>query len=249
MTDTENNNINAGEAPHNAVPGDAAPQPVTPSEGGEAPRSVILSEGGEAAAVEGSRAAPADAAPAPPPPPAPADAAPTPTSAAPAKKSQRKWTILAVVLLLLIAAAVAVFIWLTSPDPNRDGLQPDANAKIGSLSGDFDDLDKIVDEGMLTFSINVTPAFDNGTSPGNLMIENAEINNNRFTCAIYRKDTGEQIYQSGSLDPGQYIENAPLSVDLDPGTYPCTAYFSTFKLSDNTPIGQAAAEITVYVLG
>ncbi len=170
-------------------------------------------------------------------------------AAQPAKKSQRKWTVLAVVLLLLIVAAVAAFVWLTSPDPNRDGLQPDANAKIGSLSGDFDDLDKIVDEGMLTFSINVTPSFADGTSPGNLMIENAEINNNRFTCAIYRKDTGEQIYQSGALDPGQYIETAPLSVDLEPGTYPCTAYFSTYKLSDNTPIGQAAAEITVYVLG
>ena len=170
-------------------------------------------------------------------------------AAQPAKKSQRKWTVLAVVLLLLIVAAVAAFVWLTSPDPNRDGLQPDANAKIGSLSGDFDDLDKIVDEGMLTFSINVTPSFADGTSPGNLMIENAEINNNRFTCAIYRKDTGEQIYQSGALDPGQYIETAPLSADLEPGTYPCTAYFSTYKLSDNTPIGQAAAEITVYVLG
>ena len=92
---------------------------------------------------------------------------------------------LAVLLLLLIAAAVALFVWLTSPDPNRDGLQPDPNVKVGSLSGDFADLDKIVDEGMLTFSINATPAFPDGTSPGNLMIENAEINNNRFTVAIY----------------------------------------------------------------
>ncbi len=219
MTDTENNNISAGSP---------APEPA------EQPAAPAATASAAATAATASAAAPAEAA-------VPAEQ--------PAKKSQRKWTILAILLLLLIAAAIAVFIWLTSPDPDRDGLQPDANAKIGSLSGDFDDLDKIVDEGMLTFSINVTPSFANGTSPGNLMIENAEINNNRFTCAIYRKDTGEQIYQSGALDPGQYIENAPLSVDLDPGTYPCTAYFSTYKLSDNTPIGQAAAEITVYVLG
>lgn len=168
---------------------------------------------------------------------------------APARKSQRKWVILAVLLLLLIAAGIAAFIWLTTPNADRDGMLPDANAKIGSLSGDFEDLDKIVDEGMLTFSINVTPSFSDGASPGNLMIENAEINNNRFTCAIYRKDNGEKIYQSGYLDPGQYIENAPLDADLEPGEYPCTAYFETFKLSDNAPIGQAAAEITVYVQG
>ena len=166
---------------------------------------------------------------------------------APARKSQRKWVILAILLLLLIAAGIAAFIWLTTPNADRDGMLPDANAKVGSLSGDFEDLDKIVDEGMLTFSINVTPSFPDGASPGNLMIENAEINNNRFTCAIYRKDNGEKIYQSGYLDPGQYIENAPLDADLEPGEYPCTAYFETFKLSDNAPIGQAAAEITVYV--
>ena len=162
---------------------------------------------------------------------------------------RRLWAALAVLLLLLIAAAVALFVWLTSPDPNRDGLQPDPNVKVGSLSGDFADLDKIVDEGMLTFSINATPAFPDGTSPGNLMIENAEINNNRFTVAIYRTDTGEKVYESGYLDPGQYIEEAALSVDLEPGKYPCTAQFSTYKLSDNTPIGQAAAEITLYVQG
>lgn len=181
---------------------------------------------------------------------APARSADTPAPAAqPAKKSQRKWVALAALLALLIAAGVAAFVWLTTPNAERDGMLPDANAKVGSLSGDFDDLDKIVDEGMLTFSINVTPSFADGTSPGNLMIENAEINNNRFTCAIYRKDNGEKIYQSGALDPGQYIETAPLDADLEPGEYPCTAYFETFKLSDNSPIGQAAAEITVYVLG
>lgn len=167
----------------------------------------------------------------------------------PKRKSQRTWAALAVLLLLLIAAGVALFLWLTTPNADRDGMLPDANAKVGSLSGDFEDLDKIVDEGMLTFSINVTPSFPDGTSPGNLMIENAEINNNRFTCAIYRKDNGEKIYQSGYLDPGQYIENAPLDADLEKGEYPCTAYFETFKLSDSSPIGQAAAEITIYVLG
>lgn len=165
------------------------------------------------------------------------------------KPSQKKWWALAALLLLTIAALVAALWWLTGPNADRDGLQPDPNVQVGSISGDFEDLDKIVDEGMLTFSINSTPSFPDGTSPGNLMIENAEINNNRFTVAIYRNDTNEKIYESGYLDPGQYIESAPLSADLDPGQYECTAQFSTYKLADNTPIGQAAAEVTVYVQG
>lgn len=163
--------------------------------------------------------------------------------------SRKKWWALAVLLVLAIVALVAAFLWLTSPNSNRDGLQPDPNVRVGSISGDFADLDKIVDEGMLTFSINATPSFPSGAEPGNLMIENAEVNNNRFTVAIYRNDTGEKVYQSGTLDPGQYIESAPLDVDLDQGEYECTAQFSTYKLSDNTPIGQAAAEVTLYVQG
>ena len=163
------------------------------------------------------------------------------------RPSQKKWIVLAVVLTLLIATAVGAFLYLTLPNPDRDGLAPDPNVKVGTLTGSTEDLDKIVDEGMLTFSINVTPVFADGTSPGNLMIENSESNNNRCTCAVYRKDTGERIYQSGALDPGQYIEAAPLEVDLDAGEYPCTAYFSTYSLEDDRPIGQAAAKITVYV--
>lgn len=156
---------------------------------------------------------------------------------------------LAALLALLTVALAAALLWFTTPNPDRDGLMPDPNVKVGSISGDFADLDKIVDEGMLTFSINATPSFPDGTSPGNLMIENAEINNNRFTVSIYRNDTGEMIYESGYLDPGQYIEEAPLSVDLDEGVYECIARFSTYRLADNTPIGQAAAEVKIYVQG
>lgn len=166
----------------------------------------------------------------------------------PPRRFQRGWIVLSVVLALALVGAVAAFFMLTSPAPD-DGLAPDPNVKVGSLTGNTDDLDKIVEEGLLTFSINVTPVFDTGDAQGNLMIENTNINNNRFTCAIFRNDTGERIYQSGTLDPGQYIEFAPLEVDLAAGEYPCTAYFNTYSLQDNTPIGQAAAEITIYVLG
>ena len=161
---------------------------------------------------------------------------------------KKLWAALAVLLVLLIAAAIALFVWLTSPDPNRDGLQPDPNVKVGSLSGDFADLDKIVDEGMLTFSINSTPVFGSGTAGGNLMIENPDVNNNRFTVEITRDDTGETVYRSGALDPGQYIDDVPLDVALPAGEYACTATFSTFRIADDTPIGQAAAGLTITVL-
>lgn len=151
------------------------------------------------------------------------------------------------VAILLLLALVAAGLWYCNR-PADDGLAADPNVKVGSLTGNTEDLDKIVDEGMLTFSINSTPVFDNGTANGNLMIENSEINNNRFTVAITRDDTGETIYESGALDPGQYIDDVPLDVALPAGEYTCTATFTTYKLSDNSPIGQAAAGLTITVL-
>ena len=124
----------------------------------------------------------------------------------------------------------------------------DPNVKVGSITGSTEDLNKIVDEGMLTFSINSTPVFDSGTAGGNLMIENPDINNNRFTVEITRDDTGETVYRSGALDPGQYIDDVPLDVALPAGEYACTATFSTFRIADDTPIGQAAAGLTITVL-
>lgn len=163
------------------------------------------------------------------------------------KKSRKKWIAIYVLLLLLFAALVAGFLYLTSSSPEDEELKPDPNVQIGSLTGGTENLDKIVDEGMLTFGINATPSFETGSSAGNLMIENDEINNNRFTVTIYRDDTKEVVYESGYLDPGQYIENAKLDTALPAGTYSCTAQFNTYSLENNKPIGTAAAQITIYV--
>lgn len=167
-----------------------------------------------------------------------------PVAAAPSRK--RRVAIVAAIVLLLAAAGLAV--WWALAQTGEGALPSDPNVRVGSLTGNTEDLDKIVDEGMLTFSINSTPVFENGTANGNLMIENSEINNNRFTVAIVRDDTGETIYQSGALDPGQYIDDVPLDADLPAGEYACTATFSTYRLSDNSPIGQAAAGLTITVL-
>ncbi len=161
------------------------------------------------------------------------------------KKKKKKR--LLIVLLFLLLVAVGIIVWLLFFAPKDDGFNPDPNVQIGALSS-FGDLDKIVDEGLLTFSINSTPVFDNGSAEGNLLIENPEVNNNRFTVTITRNDTGDEVYKSGYIDPGQYIENAKLSVPLPKGVYPCTALFQTYKLSDNKAIGQAAAEVNIAVL-
>lgn len=164
----------------------------------------------------------------------------------PRSAPRRHWRAIAVAAVLLLLAAgvaLAVFFALNGRDA---GLKPDPNVQVGSIAGSMDH-HGIVSEGELSFSINATPVFADGTAPGNMRIENLKDAKNRFTVAIVRNDTGEQVYQSGAVDPGRYIENAPLSIDLPAGTYPCTAVFSTYRLKDDTPIGKANVVITLTV--
>ena len=131
------------------------------------------------------------------------------------------------------------------------GLVAEANVKIGTLNnmeGRQEELDEIVKEGLITFSINATPVMENGRAEANLLIENPPDNGNRFTVSISREDTGEELYQSGYLDPEQYIDEVPLDVELPKGEYACTAYFDAYRLSDDGYIGRAGAQITLYVL-
>lgn len=130
-------------------------------------------------------------------------------------------------------------------------LVAEGNVKTGTL---YDpekrqqELNSVVEEGMLVFSINATPFMKNGRGKANLMVENPPNNSKRFTVTIQRDDTGEEIYRSGYLDPEQYIDEVPLDVELVKGEYPCTAYFDAYRISDDGYIGRAGAQITLYVL-
>ena len=161
--------------------------------------------------------------------------------------------VLAAVFCLIVAGGAGYFVHAANSQPQLQfpQLEPEGNVQSGTLSdpaGRQAELDAIVQEGMLTFSINATPAMRDGKGNANLMIENPPGNGNRFTVTIRREDTGEEIYKSGYLDPEQYIDNTPLDVTLPKGEYPCTAYFDSYRIKDSSYLGRAAAKITAYVL-
>jgi len=106
-----------------------------------------------------------------------------------------------------------------------------------------------VDESMLAISINTSPEFPDGVSKGTLRIENNAANRYNMTVAIVRDDTGETIYQSAGIRPGQMIEEDELDVNLEKGDYPCTATFTAYETEKNTPMGEAAAKLTIRVKG
>ena len=141
----------------------------------------------------------------------------------------------------------------TPDDTTGPGIVYDDGAVVGGW--DEADTDKIVEnlnekveEGMINISMNTSPNFANGTSAGNLMIVNESINRYPQVVEITRNDTNEVVYKSGAIPVGSKIETAKLSVDLDAGTYECTAMFYNVDLNTGNYLGCAGAIINITVL-
>lgn len=126
----------------------------------------------------------------------------------------------------------------------------------GAVEGGWEttDPDKIVEnlnekvaEGMINISMNTSPYFADGTASGNLMIVNESINRYPQVVEIRRNDNDELIYKSGAIPVGSKIEKAPLSVDLDAGTYDCTAMFYNVDPNSGAYLGCAGAIVQITV--
>ncbi|WP_294852429.1 hypothetical protein [uncultured Oscillibacter sp.] len=111
------------------------------------------------------------------------------------------------------------------------------------------DLNEKVEEGMMNISMNMAPTFPTGTSKGDLLIVNDDMNRYPQVIEIYRDDTGELIYTSGGIPVGSRLEKDFLDVDLAKGVYPCTAYFHAIDPDTNHAVGTAAAKIEITVAG
>ena len=157
---------------------------------------------------------------------------------------------------LVIVVAVIILLLLRScgaPADDHGGIEFDPSATEGGwdeadMDAIRDSLNEKVEEGMINISMNTSPVFADGTSEGSLMIVNEEVNNYPQVVEISRDDTRELIYKSGAIPVGSKIEAAKLSVDLDPGTYKCTALFYNVDPDTGDYLGCAGAVVTVIVL-
>ena len=161
-------------------------------------------------------------------------------------------------VLLVIAILLAVFRGCEGEPVTDAPVTPNLGIVYddGAVQGGWDeaDTDKIiaslnekVEEGMINISMNTSPNFKNGTSAGNLMIVNESINRYPQVVEITRSDTGEMIYKSGAIPVGSKIESDTLDVDLEAGTYECTAMFHNVDPETGASLGCAGAVIHITI--
>ncbi|MFR8172430.1 MAG: hypothetical protein ACLU9Q_16605 [Marvinbryantia sp.] len=168
------------------------------------------------------------------------------------KDKKQKFSIIVIIVMLLIIIALLVQHYLLTGKPD-DHLEDAVKAKLGQLEGKSEEeiqaeLDRVIEEGMFHIAINTNPVFEDGSAEGNLEIENVPNNRYAMLVRIVRSDTGEQIYDSGLIDPNYHIQEDSLSVDLPAGDYPAAATFYAYDMETEEEIGSAGCEITITVL-
>lgn len=129
----------------------------------------------------------------------------------------------------------------------------DENAVVGQRETRTDEeiqaeLNKKVEEGMLTISINSCPVFADGSSEGLLSIVNEKVNKYSQMVEIYRIDNKELVYKSNLIPVGGRIDYDKLLVDLDKGEYPCVAYISSIGVNGEV-LGKVGTEMLIKIEG
>ena len=176
-------------------------------------------------------------------------------SSAPAHKraaGQKRKAAILVAAALALAAIVVALVALTQCSRQDDDMEP--NVIVGTMEGYSDEeiaamLAKQVDEGMIAFSLNTAMYFESPTAQTSVKFENPPNNAKLTKLRLVRDDTGEQIYETGYLAPGSYVDDAAFDVQLEPGTYTCTGYVSSYHQETKRYLGEAACTVTVTVAG
>ncbi len=164
---------------------------------------------------------------------------------------KRKWILIVLLILLCLGAGGYYFMHSWLPEDNR--LAREKDAKEGFLPGMSEEeiqqmLNEKVAEGSVQISINSELIFRDGRSKGEIRVENSRNNHYLMVVEFIRKDTSELIYKSGAMEPGNYLEEARLDVDLAAGEYPVYVHFKNYDLKSEEFVGEAVAESVIHVL-
>lgn len=174
-------------------------------------------------------------------------------------EKKKRNRIIAIIVVAVSLFCVGVLALNVFGDNDARKLEAAVAAELGQLENKSNDeieaeLNRVVEKGSMSISINANPIFVDGKSEGSIQIENSPANHYGQEVIITLDETGEEIYRSGLLLPNYHIQTDKLTVELEKGEYDCTAIFVGYNIenieSGGEPeqIGTAAAKICISVL-
>lgn len=168
------------------------------------------------------------------------------------EKINKKKKLYIVITILICLIGVTGFIAYVHMSENGD-FKEDNLAQKGLLSNLSEDeiqamVNQDVEKGYVNIYINKEPVFENGTSKGNVYIQNIPKNSYGFKVSIYLKGEEKSILDTGYIKPGYNVEYQKLNKNLKKGTYPAIAVFTSYQSEKDTkPISKTNVNITLTV--
>lgn len=78
---------------------------------------------------------------------------------------------------------------------------------------------------------------------------NPEKNDCYFVLSVELEESGEVLYQSNYLKPGQYLYEVELKRAMSAGTYQAILHYDTYSIVDDSPLNGAAVPFSLVVKG
>lgn len=162
-------------------------------------------------------------------------------------KKKRRLVMGAIIAALLALLLVGLAMCHSCAD---DWLDP--SARDGSYAGKSQeqiiaDLNANVQEGMMNISVATVMQGKEGSDTVNVRFENIAANHWDQKCTITLDETGEELWQSGAIKPGQSIDDAKLSRTFEAGAYPVTATVTGYDSDTHEEKGKLAGKVTLYI--
>lgn len=164
-------------------------------------------------------------------------------------KRSRTFTYICMIILFILLL-VLLSLRCTCPKPSKDSVIEEGNIDIPTFKTSQelqDEVDKAVSDGMFNVFMNTNVIFEDGSTKGNLLIQNTKTNNNQVVVEIYLNDTNELIYKSDKIPVGYKIEKDVLLKDLDKGKYKCTAYFNAIDNNIDRVVNKIPLSIDITI--
>ncbi|CCK19594.1 hypothetical protein [Pseudolactococcus laudensis] len=135
--------------------------------------------------------------------------------------------------------------------------------KVSVISGDFlpegkdakkmsdkeiaEAAQKKVDASQFNMVIGSKAEIDSQTNKGKLSIKNPQTNAYPVNVVITDDKSGDVIYTSGAIEPGEEVRDVQLEKSLAKGTYQATARFSLYDAKTRNKKGEVAAAVSIIV--
>lgn len=168
-------------------------------------------------------------------------------------KRRKKWGLIFLLLLLLAGVGYSLY--------HVFGQKPKENVTV--ISGDFlpggKDAKKMSDKELKKFAqkkvdnsqfnmmIGSKAIISSQSQQGTLNIKNPQTNTYPVNVVITDDQTGDVIYTSGAVEPGEEVSHIALEKPLTKGTHPATARFSLYDSKTKTKKGEVAAGVSFIV--